>query len=70
MTSEANGSRHLDHLFSNSAARLDWWRDLNAKAQTWAAEARSGKSRLGGAPVQEAFANLRPHRKLFRLSWS
>lgn len=65
MTSEANGSQHLDHLFSNSAARLDWWRDLNAKAQIWAAEARSGKSRLAGAPVKEALAALLPIESYF-----
>lgn len=49
----------LDHLFSNSAARLDRWRDMNAKAQTWAAEMRSGKSAAGAAPVQDALAELR-----------
>lgn len=65
MTSEANGSQHLDHLFSNSAARLDWWRDLNAKAQAWSAEARSGNSGLAGAPVKEALARLRPLENYF-----
>ncbi|WMD22489.1 beta-eliminating lyase-related protein [Achromobacter seleniivolatilans] len=58
MSRDMNGS-HLDHLFSNSAARLDRWRDLNAKAQRWAAEARAGKSQEGSAPVQGALADLR-----------
>ncbi|MDF3852189.1 beta-eliminating lyase-related protein [Achromobacter denitrificans] len=55
----------LDHLFSNSAARLDRWRDMNAKAQTWAAEMRSGKSAAGAAPVQDALAELRPMESYF-----
>ncbi|WP_313621098.1 decarboxylase [Achromobacter sp.] len=65
MTTETNENQQLDHLFSNSAARLDRWRDLNAKAQTWAAEARSGKSGSGAAPVQEALAELRPMENYF-----
>ncbi len=65
MTSEANGSQHLDHLFSNSAARLDWWRDLNAKAQAWSAVARSGESGLAGTQVKEALARLRPLESYF-----
>lgn len=55
----------LDHLFSNSAARLDRWRDMNAKAQTWAAEMRGGKSAAGAAPVQDALAELRPMESYF-----
>jgi len=65
MTTETNENQQLDHLFSNSAARLDRWRDMNAKAQTWAAEARSGKSGSGAAPVQEALAELRPMENYF-----
>ena len=34
-------------FFSSSAARLDRWRELNAKAQAWAAEARSGNVAVG-----------------------
>ncbi|CAB3629948.1 aminotransferase class I/II-fold pyridoxal phosphate-dependent enzyme [Achromobacter marplatensis] len=58
MSRDMNGS-HLDHLFSNSAARLDRWRDLNAQAKRWAAQARAGKSQGGAVPVQEALAGLR-----------
>lgn len=65
MASETNGSQHLDHLFSNSAARLDRWRDMNARAQTWAAEARGGNGELAGAPVREALADLRPMESYF-----
>lgn len=65
MTTETNESHRLDHLFSNSAARLDRWRELNAKAQTWAAEARSGKTASGAAPVQEALADLRAMESYF-----
>ncbi|MGY6270968.1 decarboxylase [Achromobacter denitrificans] len=65
MTSETNDSHRLDHLFSNSAARLDRWRDMNAKAQAWAAEVRGGKGPAGAAPVQEALAELRPMESYF-----
>ncbi len=33
MTSPTSGTTHLDHFFSSSAARLDRWRELNARAQ-------------------------------------
>ncbi|MGE6916482.1 decarboxylase [Achromobacter kerstersii] len=59
MTRHTNPPQHLDHLFSNSAARSDRWRDMNAKAQAWAAEERLGKRHSQGAPVQEALAELR-----------
>jgi arginine decarboxylase len=59
------GQQRLDHLFSNSAARMDRWRDLNAKAQAWAADARSGRSKQGGAAVQEALAGVRPMESYF-----
>lgn len=65
MTSESNGSQHLDHLFSNSAARLDRWRDMNAKAQAWASEMRTGKGGSSGAAVRTALADLRPMESYF-----
>ena len=49
----------MDHFFSSSAARLDRWRELNAKAQTWAAEARSGKRGGGRAATEAALAEVR-----------
>ena len=48
----------LDHFFSASAARLDRWRELNARAQTWAAEAQSGRPRAGRAAVEAALVEL------------
>jgi arginine decarboxylase len=56
---------HPDNFFMASAARLDRWRELNALAQTWAAEARSGKSRAGRAAVEEALTELRPIEDFF-----
>ena len=44
----------LDHLFSTSSARLDRWRELNAKAQAWAAGARGER-----AAVEAALAQVR-----------
>lgn len=52
MASSTSSGLHLDHFFSTSAVRLDRWRELNAKAQAWVAEARSGKK--GGRPAVEA----------------
>jgi len=65
MSTETHEGHQLDHLFSISAARLDRWRDLNAKAQTWAAEVRSGKGSGGSGPVQEALRDLRPMESYF-----
>lgn len=65
MTSDTNDHRQLDHLLSNSAARLDRWRDLNAKAQAWAAEVRCARTGAGAGPVQEALADLRPMESYF-----
>lgn len=65
MTTATNDHRQLDHLLSNSAARLDRWRDLNAKAQAWAAEVRCARAGLGAEPVQEALADLRPMESYF-----
>src|SRR5947207_10113957 len=55
----------LDHFFSSSAARLDRWRELNAKAQAWAADARSAKPGGGRAAVEAALAEVRPLEDFF-----
>ena len=49
---------NLDHFFSSSAARLDRWRELNARAQSWAAEARGGNPRQGRPAVESALGDL------------
>src|SRR6187549_2670224 len=59
MATTSPGVQNLDHFFSSSAARLDRWRELNAKAQAWAADARSGKSRGGRSAVEAALADVR-----------
>ena len=38
MATTSTAAQSLDHFFSSSAARVDRWRELNAKAQAWAAE--------------------------------
>lgn len=48
----------LDHLLSSTSARQDRWRELNARAQTWAANVRSGKPRDGRTQVEEALAEV------------
>ncbi len=58
MKTETAASPQLDHFFSSSAARLDRWRELNAKAQTWAADARGGNARRGRAAVEAALVDL------------
>ncbi|WP_427185293.1 decarboxylase [Bordetella bronchialis] len=65
MKNGAKNGQQLDHLFSNSAARMDRWRDLNAKAQGWAAEQRGARKGQGAGPVQEALAALRPMENYF-----
>ena len=59
MATTSPAPQNLDHFFSSSAARLDRWRELNAKAQTWAAEARSGKRGGGRAATEAALAEVR-----------
>src|SRR5271154_3870954 len=49
---------HIDHFFSTTAARLDRWRELNARAQTWAADAQTGKPRGGRSAVEAALKEL------------
>ncbi len=58
MKTETPTSTHLDHFFSTSAARLDRWRELNAKAQAWSAEARGSKARGARAAVEAALVEL------------
>jgi len=56
---------HLDNFFMTSAVRLDRWRELNASAQTWAAEARSGKPHSGRAEVEANLKEVRPLEDFF-----
>src|SRR5882672_1140317 len=65
MATASTGVRSLDHFFSSSAARLDRWRELNAKAQTWAAAARTGKPGATRAAVEAALAEVRPLEDFF-----
>ncbi len=60
-----NSAKNLDNLFSSSAARLDRWRELNARAQAWAAAARSGKPAGARAAVEAALAEVRPLEDFF-----
>ena len=55
----------LDHFFSSSAARLDRWRELNARAQTWAAEARRGNPRGERGAVEAALTEVRALENFF-----
>jgi len=65
MSPEAGSSLQVDHLFSSSAARLDRWRELNSKAQTWAAGTRAGKGREGRSTVESALAEVRALESFF-----
>lgn len=65
MPPRAKNVPHLDNFFMTSAARLDRWRELNATAQTWAAEARSGNPHSGRATVEVALAEVRPLEDFF-----
>ena len=65
MASPTTSNAHLDHFFSSSAARLDRWRELNARAQTWAADARSGKPGGGRAAVEAALAEVHALEEFF-----
>jgi arginine decarboxylase len=64
MSDEHTSGEQLDHLFSNSAARMDRWRDLNARAQAWVATMRDSAGQ-GRASVQEALAAVRPMEAYF-----
>lgn len=67
MTVAASGKKsvHLDNFFMASSIRLDRWRDLNAKAQTWAAEARGPKAHSDRAAVEAALQEVRPLEDFF-----
>jgi len=65
MASSVSNVTKVDNFFSSSAARFDRWRELNAKAQTWAAGARGGKARDGRAAVEAALADVRPLEDFF-----
>ena len=65
MTTQPPSTANLDHFFSTSAVRLDRWRELNAKAQAWGAEARAGKPRGGRSAVEAALAELRELEEFF-----
>jgi arginine decarboxylase len=65
MATASSRAPNLDHFFSSSAARLDRWRELNAKAQTWAADARNGKPGSGRAATEAALAEVRPLEDFF-----
>src|SRR3954464_4759304 len=59
MATTSTAAQNVDHFFSSSAARMDRWRELNARAQAWAADARSNKSRGARAAVEAALAEVR-----------
>jgi arginine decarboxylase len=65
MASHEKKGSHLDNFFMTSALRLDRWRELNASAQTWAAEARNGDVRSGRAAVEADLAEVRPLEDFF-----
>ena len=59
MATTSPAVQNVDHFFSSSAARMDRWRELNAKAQAWAADVRTGKSGGGRTAVETALAEVR-----------
>ena len=59
MATTSTAAKNVDHFFSSSAARMDRWRELNARAQAWAADARGNKSRGGRTAVEAALADVR-----------
>src|SRR5215213_2718554 len=61
MTTQKTSAEPLDHFFSASAARMDRWRELNAKAQAWGAAPQGD----GRASVEEALANVRAMEDFF-----
>ena len=65
MTASGKKTPHLDNFFMTSSMRLDRWRDLNAKAQTWAAEARGPKAHSGRVAVEAALQEVRPLEDFF-----
>ncbi len=65
MTAHSKKTTHLDNFFMTSSMRMDRWRELNASAQTWAANARSGKPHSGRAEVDAALEEVRPLEDFF-----
>jgi arginine decarboxylase len=65
MSSHAKKGPHLDNFFMTSSIRLDRWRELNASAQTWAANVRAGKPGKGRAEVDAALEEVRPLEDFF-----
>lgn len=65
MSSQGKNKPHLDNFFMTSSIRSDRWRDLNAKAQTWAAEARGPKAHSDRAAVEAALEEVRPLEDFF-----
>src|SRR5512146_810989 len=65
MATSATTTSKVDNFFASSSARLDRWRELNAKAQAWSAGARSGNARGGRAAVEAALADVRPLEDFF-----
>lgn len=61
----AKKAEYLDNFFMTSAVRLDRWRNLNASAQSWAAETRAGKPDQGRAAVEAALAEVQPLEDFF-----
>ncbi len=61
----AGGNVSIDHLFSTSAARNDRWRELNATAQTWAADPSAANRKKGRAAVETALSAVRPLEDFF-----
>ena len=53
-TTSKTQAEPLDHFFSASAARMDRWRELNAKAQSWAAAPQGD----GRPAVEQALAKV------------
>jgi arginine decarboxylase len=65
MDAKSKVSTSIDHIFTSSAVRLDRWRELNASAQDWAADARSGNFARGRAKVEAALTEVRPLEDFF-----
>mgnify|MGYP003501957185 CR=1 FL=1 len=60
MASEKKQSPRLDYLLAASSARMDRWRELNARALAWAAGARGER-----AAVEAALAEVLPLEDFF-----
>jgi arginine decarboxylase len=65
MTSREKVGFHLENFFMTSALRLDRWRELNASAQTWAAQAHGGDLCSGRAAVEADLKEVLPLEDFF-----